>query len=135
MIVSPIFLVSSSNRARRAARCAVAMLEQLEEMNAERSQRGAAPIRMGIGIHTGPALVGSIGAPHRREFTAIGDTVNLASRLEELTKQIGETIIVSETTRAQAGEGFAFRTLDEVKIRGRRAVIQTHALSPPERPA
>lgn len=74
------------------------LLQQLEQLNRELEKQGQPPLRIGIGIHTGPALVGCIGATKRREFTAIGETVNLTQRLEELTKTCGATLVLSEAT-------------------------------------
>jgi adenylate cyclase len=123
--------LSQSDHSERALRCALAMQSQLVEINHDRTERGEAPLRMGIGIHTGPAVVGSIGAPHRREFTAVGDSVNLASRLEELTKFFDEPIIVSEETRQRAQTAFGFRPLEPVEVRGKSALVRTYALVVP----
>jgi adenylate cyclase len=91
-----------------ALACAHDLLARLGDLNAELCSRGEAPLRVGIGIHTGPALVGCFGATVktrdggqrvRREFTAIGETVNLCQRIEQLTKQCGGPILVSEATR------------------------------------
>lgn len=97
--------VSQEDHAIRAYRCALDMLEGLQHWNEERMREGGNPLRMGIGIHTGMAIVGDIGAPHRREFTAIGSSVNVASRLEGLTKELGHPIVLSAATKALIDEG------------------------------
>lgn len=90
--------VDQPDHAERAVSCAFEMEQKLVTFNEERSKEGKVPIRMGIGIHTGPAIVGDIGAPHRREFTAIGSAVNVTARLEGMTKEVDRSIVVSEST-------------------------------------
>jgi adenylate cyclase len=91
-----------------AVRAACGLLTRLNTLNRELAAEGQAPLKVGIGIHTGPALVGSIGAmvalpdgrqQTRREYTAIGETVNLAQRIEQLTKTCGGPVLLSEQTR------------------------------------
>ena len=96
--------VGQADHASRAVRCAIAMEEALGLLNVKRAEQGKEPLRMGAGIHTGQAVVGDIGAPHRREFTLIGNAVNVTSRLEGMTKQTGRTIVVSEETRKLVGD-------------------------------
>ncbi len=72
-----------------------------------------------IGLHTGEVMVGHFGAPSRLSYTALGDGVNLAARLEGLNKQYGTTILVSEATRVAANHAFAFRRLDRVAVKGK----------------
>ena len=114
------------DHAQRAVQCALAMQEQLAEFNAQRLTRGEPPLRMGIGLHSGPVVVGSIGAPHRREFTVVGDTVNLAARLEQVSKLFEEGIILSDETRQRSAESFAFKDLDLVSVRGRTAPVRIY---------
>ncbi len=77
-----------ADHAEGACRAAIAMRDTMRRFNERRRTLGAPPIRIRIGVHTGPALVGNIGAPGRIDFTAVGDTVNLAQRLEQMAKTV-----------------------------------------------
>jgi len=108
--------------AKASARAAVAsardMLAALDVLNRERASGGLPPLKMGIGVHSGPVVAGNIGAGRRLEFTIIGDTVNTAARLEGLTKDAGTPLLVSEATAALVGgEGLLARA--PMEIRGR----------------
>jgi adenylate cyclase len=109
--------VSQPDHAMRAIKCALDMRSELEVINDERKREKKDPIRMGIGVHTGTAIVGDIGAPHRREFTAIGTAVNMAARLEGLTKSLGHEIVVSESTVRLVNE-MEWIDLGEQKVKG-----------------
>ncbi len=80
----------------RALACAAAMIAEIEHWNGERERAGEAPVRIGIGAHYGEVLVGNIGDARRLEYTVLGDAVNVASRLERLTREIGASLVVSD---------------------------------------
>jgi adenylate cyclase len=111
--------IGQSDHAERAIRCALDMQQAIATMNIDLPGEGIAKLRVGIGIHTGRAIVGDIGAPSRREFTAIGDAVNIASRVEQMTKDIGAEILISQTTAALAPDELTLKEAGEFPIRGR----------------
>jgi adenylate cyclase len=104
------------DHAERAVRCATAMMDGLEQLNRRRAARGEPVLRMGIGIHTGPATLGSIGPAVRREYTAIGETVNLAAHLEQLTRETGGGILLTESTRRNLDMGHVLEPRPELTL-------------------
>jgi len=116
--------VPAADHAVRAVRCAISMKKSLAEMNAARAARGEPPLRMGVGVHSGPVVLGDIGAPSRREYTAVGDTVNVAARIQELTKTVEFPVLVSDETRRLAGEAFPFEPVSLLPLRGKREPVR-----------
>jgi adenylate cyclase len=108
--------------AENAVRCALEMADTLEAFKKELGDFDA-DFDVGIGIHSGPAVVGLIGSEQRREYTAIGDTVNLASRIEGLTKGVAR-ILVSEDTRRLCGDAFDFVPRGHYKVKGRAQEVE-----------
>lgn len=113
---------------KQAVKAALAMREALGELNSDVGEAGWPPLAHGIGIHTGEALAASIGSPNRLSYALVGDTVNLASRLQGLNKQYGTDIIVSETTCSRAGEAFSFKALPHSRIKGKHQPIDIYSL-------
>jgi adenylate cyclase len=114
------------DHAMRACQAALSMLKKLEEINNEWRKRNFPTISIGIGINTGAAIVGNMGAHIRFDYTAIGDSVNLASRLEGLNKLYGTEIILSNSTLENLNSSetpFLLRELDLVQVKGKEEPI------------
>jgi adenylate cyclase len=107
------------NHALQACRAALAMQARLRAKSAEWTDRGLPELRMRIGIATGEVVVGNIGSDQMRDYTCIGNTVNLSSRLEGVNKIYSTRIIIDEVSRELAGNGIVARELDTVQVMGR----------------
>ena len=108
---------TATKSACKAVKAALEMLDWVEQMNAE-AEPGQPELRIGIGLHTGTLTAGNLGALERMEYSVIGETVNLASRLEELTKRFKTGMVMSSDTRELLEGHFATTRLGEVAIRG-----------------
>jgi adenylate cyclase len=97
-------------------------------MRAEAAAQGRPQLRMRVGINSGNILVGNIGSEERLNYTAIGDAVNVASRLEGLNKRYGTTMLIGEATRDGAGDRVVVRRLDRVAVYGRSEGIAVYEL-------
>jgi adenylate cyclase len=113
-----------------AVRVAQEMLAQLPRLSPVWEAKCGRPLRIGVGIHTGDAVVGVMGADHRREYSAIGDTVNLASRLESATKELKSPLVISQATAEALGEQFTLVELRELYVKGRAEAVRTYAPEP-----
>jgi adenylate cyclase len=118
--------VPQADHADRAVRCALDMQDALAAMNRGRAGGQLPNLRMGIGVHTGTVVLGDIGAERRREFTAIGDTVNVAARIEQLTKAEGIPVLVSEATRVRVAEAIGFSPMAPMAVKGKAAPLQLY---------
>eukprot|EP01012_Entosiphon_sulcatum_P017922 TRINITY_DN2267_c0_g1_i1.p1 TRINITY_DN2267_c0_g1~~TRINITY_DN2267_c0_g1_i1.p1 ORF type:complete len:1423 (+),score=218.53 TRINITY_DN2267_c0_g1_i1:40-4269(+) len=117
--------------ARNACEAAVAMLDQLRNLNSQRGKKGDPPLQIGIGINTGPVVSGNIGIARRMEYTVIGHHVNLASRAEGMTKQYGVTALITQNTYSRVEKDFECRELDFVVPPGTSSAIRVYELLGP----
>ena len=113
---------SEGNPCVNSVRCGFEMVEQLRSLNEEFAAEGLPHVEIGIGINYGRAVVGIIGSSERNNYSAIGDAVNVASRVEGLTKRLGKPIVLTESVKAQLGEGFEMIDFGEQAIRGHSAM-------------
>lgn len=109
-----------------AVRAAIGMREALAALNTKLLARGAKPIETGIGIHTGELVAGNIGSEKRMEYTVIGDSVNLASRLESATKELGVAVLISQDTYELVKDHFELRPVKEITVKGREQPVMTY---------
>jgi adenylate cyclase len=117
---------------RAALAAAVRMQDAMAELNRELAPQLGAPLRIGIGIHVGPAILGRVGAAGggaTAGITALGDTVNTASRLETLTKEYGAVLVVSHAVVHAAKVELAATRVEEITVRGRQSLLKVYAIT------
>jgi class 3 adenylate cyclase len=122
--------LSSVEPEANAVRAAIDMIRKLESLNALRKHRRLPPLRIGIGVHTGDVIMGDIGSGRRMDFTAVGETVDTASRLEQYARTAAGRIIVSETTRARLGNEFSVQLLGKATLKGKAQPLKVYAVNP-----
>lgn len=111
-----------------AVKTALEMRERLEVINQEFEARGIAPLAHGVGIHTGPVLAANIGSADRSAYSLIGDTVNMASRIQGLTKEFKTDILVSEQMKGILSDTYDFSPMPKVRVKGKDQPIQVYGL-------
>ncbi|WP_283193504.1 adenylate/guanylate cyclase domain-containing protein [Rhizobium sp. AN80A] len=120
--------VEAIEHVQQGCRCALAMKAAVDAMNATNRQSGRPVLFTRFGLHTGPAVVGSFGAASRQQYTAMGDTINVASRLEGLNKEFDTSILVSGPVRDTTADHFDFRSLGPVQLKGRASKVDVWEL-------
>jgi len=118
---APIALVDHPNHAVRAA---LDMRNRLEVVNSKLGKKGYGALRHGIGVHTGVVVAANIGSPDRLSYALVGDTVNVASRIQELNKEYNTDILISATTRAYLDSDITVEKLPERKVKGKRKPVE-----------
>lgn len=117
--------VAHADDALRAVRAGLALHESLVDVNREIAALGAAPLAIGVGVHTGSVVAGRMGSLSRLKYTVVGDAVNLASRIEGLTRVYGVSPLVSADTRERCPD-LVFREIDRVRVKGRREPVELY---------
>jgi adenylate cyclase len=127
-------LNAMADHARRAVLAALRMRAALAEFNREQAASELPELRVGFGLATGELVAGNVGSSRKLEYTVIGDPVNLAARLQELTTSLGAVVLASARTAALAGDVATFRSLGEIEVRGRAGHVEVFAVegTPPQ---
>jgi class 3 adenylate cyclase len=120
--------VKGENDSLKSVQAGLGMMSALEIFNQRQNARGFPSFRIGIGISYGEVTIGNIGSEKKMEYTVIGDMVNLASRLEELTKTYREPIIVSDSVERECRGAFPSRLLDRVIVKGKTLPVEIYTL-------
>jgi adenylate cyclase len=130
-------IFEGSDSAQRAVACGIEMLGEVKTFNAEEGQPKGQPVQIGIGLHSGPVILGTIGSSERMDSTVLGLTVNLAKRLEEITKKIGVNMLISEQVakRLPDRNHYRLRDLGEAWVKGALSpltLFEVYDQDPPE---
>lgn len=110
---------SSGRDVQNAVKACLEMRQALNELNDKRIERGQQPLMIGMGLHAGTVISGTIGSHERMEYTIIGDTVNMASRIEASTKAFGADLLISESVRALVGDEFIVELAGAAEVKGK----------------
>jgi adenylate cyclase len=126
--------IDQPDHAERACQAALEMVRDLPNLNRRWQSVTGAPIHLGIGIHTGSTLVGNAGSRRRMKYGPRGHAMNLASRVEGLTKQIGASVLVTDATRSYLSHAFPQRRLGRVRVAGIDETVELYELTADEAP-
>jgi len=109
---------------KRAVECGVEIMKNIQLLNQELQSENLPPIAIGIGINTGEAIVGNMGSEGRFDYTAIGDAVNTAARLESATKECGVNILIGESTESLCG--YHLQELEPIMVKGKSKPLKIY---------
>jgi hypothetical protein len=118
--------IGGPNDAENAVRACIEMRQALAELNALRLSRGQSELRIGMGLNVGPVIAGNIGSHEKMEYTVIGDSVNLASRMESMTKEYGTDLLVPAAIQERLPGKFIFEKSKSAKVKGKTAPIEVY---------
>ena len=126
-----------SGDADNAVKAGISMLKRLKQYNQHLTNSGYSPIRIGIGINTGLLMLGTVGGRNRMDSTVISDAVNLASRVESLTKSYGVSLLITEQTFSQLTQtsNYAIRSIDTVTVKGKLQKVTVYEVFDVDPPA
>ncbi len=116
------------DKEKEACRTALKIVERMDAVRKEFIKEGKPDVKMGVGVNVGEAIVGNMGSEKRFNYSAIGDAINTASRLEGLTRKYGVRIVASDKIFEKAGDEFLFRLLDIVKVKGKHQGVKIYEL-------
>jgi adenylate cyclase len=118
--------VNVKNHADKAVSAAIKQIEALKILNEQIKEKSYPTIDIGIGLHTGNAIVGEMGSEGRSDYTVIGDSINLGSRIEGLCKPYGAKILISEATKKQLTKTYKIREVDKVQVKGKDEAVRIY---------
>lgn len=118
--------IITDTHAKQSVTAALEMIQKLEDVNKHFDEKGYPHFKIGVGIHTGKVILGNIGSERKLDYTVIGDGVNLASRMEGLTKNYGCEILISESTFEQIKQEIPCRVIDAVRVKGKERPIRIY---------
>jgi adenylate cyclase len=120
--------LDNPNHAKDAVRTALAMLDDLKRFNDEIAKEGVPPFGMGLGVNTGSVVVGNMGSDQRFDYTCLGDSVNLAARLEGQSKPYGVKIVIGPKTASQVCDEFNVVELDLIAVKGKTEPVSIYTI-------